>query len=154
MSHSDQNYIVFCRIEGIKDENTSTDLVAASVEVLARVVSATLRSTSSAVGPLNQYPSVYGRLVVVPGEVETALELAKSILRDSAKDGVRLAVGIAVGKVDGTQDLRDQNIVGVDVNRAARLAHLDDGEGRIAVEALVAKYAIDASQSYQGDVRN
>ena len=86
MSHADQNYIVFCRIEGIKD--APTDLVAASVEVLAQVVTKSLLSASSAAGPLKQYSSVYGRLVVVPGQVKTALELAKKILSDATKDGV------------------------------------------------------------------
>ncbi len=66
-----------------------------------------------------------------------------------ARKGVRLAIGVACGRVEPTQDLLEHNVAGVVVNRAARLAHLPDGKGKIAVESHAALDAINARSMYE-----
>ena len=143
-SQPDQTYVVFCRIDGIK--SIPSDRVAASVAVLAEVVDRAVEATNET---LTSHSSVYGRLVLVPGSVVLALDLARTILKESAKRGVPLAVGVACGRVERTQDLLEHNVAGVVVNRAARLAHLDDGEGKIAVEDQVAIDARNANSKHR-----
>src|SRR5438477_82469 len=84
----------------------------------------------------------------LPGEVGLALRLAESILKESARQGVRLGLGVACGRVKPTPDLLEHNVTGVVVNRAARLAHLPGGTGKIAVETQSAADALGASSSY------
>ncbi len=146
MSHPDVIYVVFCRIDGIK--TMASDVVAASVDVLAKVIQAAT-AKSSPEEALVSHSSVYGRFALVPGRVTLALELAKTILKDSARKGVKLAVGIAGGRVESTQDLLEDNVAGVVVNRAARLAHLPDGNGKIVVEKHAALDAINAMSKYE-----
>src|SRR5262245_50594023 len=115
MNHSDVIYIIYCRIDGIKE--LSTEEIAALVDTLARAVS------SASAGKYEAHTSVYGCLILVPLRVTEAFELAKSILRQAADGGVELAIGIACGNIADTEDILGSNIAGVWVNCAARLAH-------------------------------
>jgi class 3 adenylate cyclase len=146
VSHFDVTYVVFCRIHGVK-ALPSRD-VAASVSVLSKVVDDALKRLHPGEW-LPAHSSVYGRFMLVPGNVKLALDLAKQVLKEAAKKGVRLAIGIAWGRVERTQDLREHNVAGVVVNRAARLAHLPDGEGKIVVERHVASDAIGTDAVYE-----
>jgi class 3 adenylate cyclase len=146
VNHSGGCYVVFCRIDGLtekpvgaSDESVNdeykrlkTGEVAASVAALATVMS----------GP-QSYSSPFGRFVLVP-HVKEALRVACSILERCAQAGVQLAVGIAWGPVEITQDLFDENVVGPVINRAARLAHLRGGAGNVAVDHKVWEWADDA----------
>jgi hypothetical protein len=145
MSGSDVTYVVFCRIDGIKE--MSSEEVALAVGTLAQVVEEATRDASGE--RLPSHSSVYGRLVLVPRKVLRALELARQLLRESAARGVWLGIGVARGRIESTQDLLEHNIAGTVVNRAARLAHLDGGTGRIALDKRVAEAAVEASPDYK-----
>jgi len=136
------NYIVFSRIDGIK--TLPTEDIAAAVDALASVTDRT-----AAVQRFQSHSSVYGRLSVVPSRATLAMEFATSILNSAAAVGVRVAIGVACGKLESTEDILEHNIAGVAVNRAARLAHLNGGAGRIAVDEEVVQDAKNASQDFR-----
>jgi class 3 adenylate cyclase len=146
VSHSDVTYVVFCRIDGVK--TLPSEEVAASVSVLHTVVDDALKRLHPG-EPLPSQSSVYGRFVLAPGNAKLALDLAKQVLKEAARKGVTLAIGVACGRVERTLDLREHNVAGVVVNRSARLAHLPKGSGKIVVEPHVADDAIKTAAVYR-----
>jgi hypothetical protein len=154
------SYIVFCRIVGIKE--LPDDELSAAVGVLADVVKEACAAAGQA-EPAGIYSSVYGRLLVISWHISAALDVARSIRTRAQEGGVRLAIGIASGRVVQTHDVPGENVAGVAINRAARLAHLDGGEGQIAVEEDAVSDALKSAREYatrfgreplQGRVKN
>jgi class 3 adenylate cyclase len=117
-------YAIYCRIGGMAE--MATGIVAAAVLKLAEVTCAN-----------ESYSSPFGRIVLVRKGVGSALSIASSLRRVCADAGVPLAIGVACGHVEVTQDVDDDNVTGHVINRAARLAHLKDGVGLIFVDEFV-----------------
>ncbi|HEX8199144.1 MAG TPA: hypothetical protein VF590_01560 [Isosphaeraceae bacterium] len=131
-------YVVFARINGIKD--MASDRIAGAVERLAQIGDDVRRKNPE----ILTYSSVYGRFWVVPRSVRQALRCAESVLESAAVVGVGLGMGITVGRIEVTQDLLEENVAGMAINHAARLAFLDENEGRIAVDDVVVDDAVEA----------
>ncbi len=129
------SYIVFCRIVGLKELHN--DELSAAVDALSFAVKEACEAANKEANPARIHSSVYGRLLVVSWPVAEVLEIAQVILKRAASAGVGLAIGIASGRVVKTEDVPGDNVAGVAVNRAARLAHLDRSDGKIAVEEEV-----------------
>jgi hypothetical protein len=127
MSHANVNYIVFCRIDGVK--TLPTDELSESVGVLARVAAEEVTASG---GELKAYSSVYGRLVIVPQQISLGLDVAQKMLKNAAEGGVRLAVGVTSGRVEQTEDVLEHNVAGIAINRAAR----SSTTGRLKVRGL------------------
>jgi hypothetical protein len=137
---ADVLFAMFCRIEGIKDMAADDQAVAA--DVLDSVVDS-LRSDSVQV-----FNGPNGRIVLVR-KVADALDLAVKLHGDCAAKGVQLAAGVATGRVAPTQDVTGSGIAGPVLNRAARLAHLNRGAGRTAVEEQAVHDATTGVSRYQ-----
>ena len=141
-AYPDVTYVVFCRLEEIID--LPADVLGATVETLAMVV----HEVCEQITGLESHSSVYGRLIIVPRRAQQALDVAKELHEKTAKAGVRLAIGVAGGRVEQTQDLTRNNIAGTVVNIAARLAHLEGGGGRVAVDEITFEEASRAVARY------
>ncbi len=89
-----------------------------------------------------RYSSVFGAFVVLPKPTGHALELASQIRKMCAKGHVRLSIGVSDGRLEAVTDVNQVNVVGTAINYAARLAFLEGGEGRIAVNEFTADQAI------------
>ena len=131
-------YVVFTRINGLAD--MASDRIAGAVERLASI-DGTLCQQNPEIRP---YSSVYGRFWVVPRSVREALHCADAVVEAAAAGGVRLGMGVTVGRIEVTEDLLEKNVAGMAINHAARLAFLDGNEGRIAVDEEVVEDATDA----------
>ena len=131
-------YVVFARISGIKE--MASDRIAGAVERLALIGDDVCRRNPE----IRPYSSVYGRFWVVQRSVRLALGCAESILEAAAAAGVGLGIGVTVGRIEVTQDLLEENVAGMAINHAARLAFLEGNEGRIAVDDEVIGDAVDA----------
>src|SRR4051812_37571702 len=121
-------YVAFARINGLKE--MASDRIAGAVERLAQVAEGVRQDRPD----IRTYSSVYGRFWVVPESVREALRCAEAVLDAAAAGGVRLGVGVTVGRIEVTEDLLERNVAGMAINQAARLAFLDENEGRIAVD--------------------
>jgi class 3 adenylate cyclase len=131
-------YVVFARVNGLAD--IASDRIAGAIECLARVAEDVGQERPEVL----TYSSVYGRFWVVPRSVREVLRCAEAVLEAAAAGGVRLGVGITVGRIEVTQDLLEENLAGMAINHAARLAFLDGNEGCIAVDEEVVGDATDA----------
>ena len=133
-------YVVFARINGI--EEMPSDQIAGAVGRLTTMgVDGTGTNSEDQV---KSHSSVYGRFWIAPKSVRIALNFAKTIVESAAFSGVSLGVGVAVGRIEITQDLLEQNVAGMAINHAARLAFLEDNKARVAVDAEVVNDALDA----------
>jgi hypothetical protein len=135
-------YVVFARINGMQE--MASDQIAGAVECLAEVAERICKRFSE----VRTRSSVYGRFWIVPRSAREALRCAKAVLRASATRGVQLGVSVTVGRIEMAQDLLDENVAGMAINQAARLAFIDRNVGRIAVDEEVVGDAIDAGQPY------
>jgi hypothetical protein len=131
-------YVVFARINGLA--GMASDRIAGSVEHLAHITEEVRKERPE----ILTYSSVYGRFWVVPKSVREALRCAEAVLEAAAAAGVGLGIGVTVGRIEVTQDLLEENVAGLAINHAARLAFLDGNEGRIAVDEEVVGLAVDA----------
>ena len=131
-------YVVFCRICGIKD--MGADKLGAAMQVLADVCKGV---TGPAVHSVHS--SVYGRMVCVK-DVVPALQVAENVLDQAARQGVKLAVGLSMGRLDRFDDLGRENMVGLPINLAARLAAMDAAECKIVLSREVYDQAAQISE--------
>ncbi|HYH66925.1 MAG TPA: hypothetical protein VD866_19680, partial [Urbifossiella sp.] len=143
---ADVTYVVFCRLTGLK--GMAADTVAAHCEALATAICTACGGDRS----YRTYSSVYGRFVLVPSRGGAALELAVRIHQRCAAAGMRVAIAIAAGRVEATRDLLDDNVAGVAINRAARLAHLPGGTGRVAVDEFTFRDVTGGCSAYSKSV--
>src|SRR5262245_9522661 len=111
-------YVVFARIHGRAD--LPSDRIAGAVGHLARLAEDVRQQRPE----VRTYSSVYGRFWVVPRSVRQALGCAQAVLEAAAAGGVPLGVGVTVGRIELTADLLEQNVAGMAINHAARLAFL------------------------------
>lgn len=118
-------YVVFCRICGIKD--MTADELGAAMQALADVCAAPGDSAVHSV-----HSSVYGRLLCLR-DVVPALQVAESVLDRAAEKGVKLAVGVSMGRLEPFLDFGAGNVVGPAINLAARLAAMDEAESKIVL---------------------
>ncbi|MEN6487325.1 MAG: tetratricopeptide repeat protein, partial [Smithella sp.] len=137
------SYVVYCRICGI-DRLPNTTL-AATISELRNIANTELLQITNS--NLKSHSSVYGRFVIVPRSVLVALSVGQTILRKCAERGVELAIGISRGDIEEWHDLRASNLAGTAINKAARLAFLDNSTGRIALEKEVHDAAVSNSTS-------
>jgi class 3 adenylate cyclase len=131
-------YVVFARINGIA--GMASDRIAGTVEQLAHIGDDVRQRNPE----IRTHSSVYGRFWVVPKSVRQALGCAESILEAAAAAGVGLGIGVTVGRIEAVQGLLEENVAGIAINHAARLAFLEDNEGRIAIDEEVVGYALEA----------
>jgi class 3 adenylate cyclase len=66
----------------------------------------------------------------------------------AAEAGIGLGIGVTVGRLEVTEDLLEENVAGIAINHAARLAFMDANQCRIAVDEEVVGYAIDAGRPF------
>jgi len=133
-------YAVFCRIEASK--NRAADQQAVAADVLDSAVD------SLQTGSVEVLYGPNGRFVLV-SKVTEALDLAVRLHKECAANGVQLATGLANGPVVKTRDLNGPGKAGPVLNRAARLAHVDRGAGRTAVDSHSRNDAYAASDTYR-----
>jgi hypothetical protein len=76
--------------------------------------------------------------------VREALRCAESVLEAAAAAGVGLGIGVTVGPIEPTRDLLEDNVAGIAINQAARLAFLEGNDGCIAVDEEVVRLAVRA----------
>jgi class 3 adenylate cyclase len=125
----------------------ASDQIAGAVERLAEIA----ENIGQQSAEVRSYSSVYGRFWVVPRSVREALRWAEAVRQCAATGGVQLGMGVTVGRIEVTEDLLKQNVAGMAINHAARLAFLDGNDGRIAVDEEVVSDATDAGQPYTSD---
>ncbi len=156
---SDDCYVIFCRIDrltvepvGATNNSVSPGYVPLKTGEAAASVQGLAKATGQLKPPCRTYTSPYGRVVLVEPSIQEALRVATELLKECAKAGVQLAVGVTYGRVEFTQDLYDHNVAGPVVNRAARLAHLSGGAGRVALDQPAHKWVEDAAVPEQFSV--
>lgn len=137
------SYIVFCRLVGL--DSLATDQIAGAVNGLNEILDEALAFHCTGENNGKSYSSVFGRFGVVPGDVTQAIEVARSVIRDTADNGIHVAIGIAAGPLEGYQDLDRQNIAAHAINTGARIAFYRDQPGWVGVEAGAAQDARDAT---------
>ena len=123
---SDIYYILFCRIVEIK--GLKVDEIAGAQTVLLNLAGKFDLTAHQA--------SVYGR-IYFSQDVLVAVNASKSLLEAAAKKGVRLAIGVARGRLLPSQDLGFQCLQGPAISTAARLATLKSAENSVVVDASV-----------------
>ena len=128
--------MVFCRICGIKD--MAANRLAAAMQALADVCAEARKDAALEV--LCVHSSVYGRFLCVPHAAQ-ALNTAVRVLDEAEAAGVRLAVGVSVGRLETWQDLGLTNLAGPAINLAARLAAMTAAESKIVVTERVCRAA-------------
>lgn len=123
-------YVVFCRICGLSD-SSKADEVAAHHQVLIDTFTQARVGRADEIS--SEHSSVYGRIFCMKNPVP-ALEAAIQVLDETARGGVRLAIGITVGSLEEVQDFEKPNRIGKALNLAARLAADKKADGKIHVE--------------------
>ncbi|MBF8305208.1 MAG: hypothetical protein HW398_396, partial [Acidobacteria bacterium] len=137
---SGRRYVVFCRICGT--DKFKADQLAGAQQVL--ITACATAKGDSALDVSTVHSSVYGRFLCVRNPVP-ALDTAIQVLDGAAKSGVRLAIGITVGRLEEVDDLGIKNLIGPPINLAARLAALESAEGKILVTEDVFDSATQSS---------
>src|SRR5262245_16694675 len=100
-------YVVFARINGIAA--MASDRIAGAVERLAHLGDDVRRENPET----TTYSSVLGRFWVVPRSVREALRCAETVLESAEAAGVGLGVGVAMGRIETTRDLLEENVAGM-----------------------------------------
>lgn len=119
---SEMFYIVFCRILGIKD--LKVEEIAGMQQVLFNLA----KELSSD----RHQSSVYGRIYFLT-EATLSIRMAESLLKRAAGNGVRLAIGVSMGRLLPTTDLGLECLQGPAISTAARLASLSEAEDGVVV---------------------
>lgn len=122
----DIHYIVFCRIVDIISLNV-TQIAGAQMVLLDLAGKFELSA---------HQPSIYGRIYFAPN-ARVAVSASKSLLEASAEKGVRLAIGVARGRLHPNQDFGDGCLQGPAICTAARLATLESAEDCVVVDSYV-----------------
>ncbi len=141
---SDSDCVVFCRLLFLKKQS-ATNQNHYCVKHLRDLV----REAISPFPAATAHSSVYGRFVVIPVQPQLAIDLATTLMSAAAKCQVALSIGIAKGRIEQTHDVVGTNLAGKPINLAARLAHVQDRECRIAVEKEVVEYLRRADTRFE-----
>ena len=137
------SYIVFCRLVGLDD--LANNQIAGAIAGLKQAIDQALEQHCTGKYAGTSHSSVFGRFARCPLSVENAIEVARSVIADTAKNGIHVGIGIAGGRLEEVRDVRDSNLAGHPINKAARLAFHRDETGWVACLAETAKHAQQAN---------
>lgn len=145
---SDATTVVYCRLLRLKV--MTDDQMAYAVRTLHEIVDEALNQIADVEGLLESRSSVYGRFALIDERPQRAVELAQQVITTAAKKHIELAIGVAQGRVEKTSDVNEStNVAGNCINRAARLAFLQDARRIVAVEEKLVRHLIRASVAFQ-----
>lgn len=137
----DPLFIVFCRICGIK--GMAAAKLGAAQDRLGKICA----SCQEDENVYSTHSSVYGRFLCVL-TAQAAIEMAKRIMDEAARQGVSVAIGIEQGRVGPVRDVGPENLIGPPINLAARLGAMDEAEGCVFATERAKKAVCAAAEDY------
>ncbi len=136
----DRLFVVFCRIDGL--DELKAEQIARCHRVLLDL--ADDLSRDPVFKAFAHQSSVYGRIYFVQTPTG-ATQAAELLLQKSRAQGIRLAIGISVGRVDACKDLGFPSLKGPCISMAARLTGLEKAVGRVFVTEGVCRLHHESS---------
>lgn len=141
---STHTYALFIRLN-IAHAAPST-LIVERFRALDQCISEVLKQSSE----FSLHKGVEGRVILIPNLVRDALDFARLLLDRTAASGLSIQIGITHGRIQKVEDASGDNVAGDSVNRAARLAFIENPETRIAVDRNVFEDAQSGTDRYSG----